>query len=235
MIKENKQNPNPYLTNGKMAILIDGGFFLKRLNFLCKPEYRNNVEYITKMIQILCTEHANRQGQQIYRIFFYDCPPLEKGLHNPLSKKFIKFNQTPLCQFKMMLFEKLRNMRKTALRLGRINLDTNNSWQIKPETVKDLLSGKRDISSLNPDTDILPSVRQKQVDMKIGIDIASMVLKHQVDTIVLVAGDGDFVPASKLARREGVDFILDPMWAHINPDLNEHVDGINSVLFSRKH
>ena len=60
----------------------------------------------------------------------------------------------------------------------------------------------------------------------------SMVLKHQVESIVLVAGDGDFVPASKLARREGVDFILDPMWAHINPDLEEHVDGIKSVLFS---
>ena len=233
MTKTDKQSP--YLTNGKMAILIDGGFFLKRLNFLSKPEHRKDVDYITKMLQILCTEHAKRQGQQIYRIFFYDCPPLEKGLHNPLSKKFIKFDQTPLCKFKLELFEKLRNMRKTALRLGRINLDASNSWQIKPETVKDLLSGKRDIASLDPDTDILPSVRQKQVDMKIGIDIASMVLKRQVDTIVLVAGDGDFVPASKLARREGVDFILDPMWAHINPDLNEHVDGITTVLFSKKH
>ena len=81
----------------------------------------------------------------------------------------------------------------------------------------------------------MPNIRQKQVDIKIGVDIASMALKHQVDSIVLVAGDGDFVPASKLARREGIDFILDPMWAPINPDLNEHVDGVNTVLFDYKH
>ena len=87
---------------------------------------------------------------------------------------------------------------------------------------------------MDPVTDILPSLHQKQVDLKIGVDITSMVLKHQVDSMVLVAGDGDFVPASKLARREGVDFILDPMWAHINPDLQEHVDGIYSVLFNYK-
>lgn len=39
----------------------------------------------------------------------------------------------------------------------------------------------------------------------------------------------DFVPAAKLARREGVDFILDPMWASIRPDLYEHIDGLRSV------
>jgi uncharacterized LabA/DUF88 family protein len=41
--------------------------------------------------------------------------------------------------------------------------------------------------------------------MRIGLDIASMTLKHQVDTLVLVTGDSDFVPAAKLARREGFD------------------------------
>lgn len=229
-----KTNENPYLTDGKMAIMIDGGFFLKRLNCLCKPEDRNNVDYIIKMIQILCSEHANKMDQKIYRVFYYDCPPLSKGIHNPLSKKFVRFDKSELYGFKMDLFDKLRNMRKMALRLGRINLDTSSSWQIRPEVAKELLAGRKNIENLDAETDIIPNIRQKQVDMKIGIDIASMVLKHQVNTIVLVAGDGDFVPASKMARREGVDFILDPMWAHINPDLNEHVDGIRSVLFHRK-
>ena len=62
--------------------------------------------------------------------------------------------------------------------------------------------------------------------MKIGIDIASLAYKKQVDRIVLIAGDSDFVPASKLARREGIDFVLDPLWNHINPDLFEHIDGL---------
>jgi len=65
--------------------------------------------------------------------------------------------------------------------------------------------------------------------MRLGIDVASLAYKQQVNTIVLVSGDADFVPAAKLARREGIDFMLDPMWATIRPDLSEHVDGIRSV------
>ncbi len=47
---------------------------------------------------------------------------------------------------------------------------------------------------------------------------------------MLVSGDSDFVPAAKLARREGIDFILDPMWAGIRSDLHEHIDGLRTVL-----
>ena len=66
--------------------------------------------------------------------------------------------------------------------------------------------------------------------MRIGLDIASISQNGHVDQIILVAGDSDFVPASKLARRSGVDFILDPMWNPIRPDLNEHIDGLCSVM-----
>ncbi len=47
-------------------------------------------------------------------------------------------------------------------------------------------------------------LRQKGVDMRIGLDIASMTLKRQVDTIVLVTGDSDFVPAAKLSLHCGL-------------------------------
>ena len=57
-----------------------------------------------------------------------------------------------------------------------------------------------------------------------------MSLKKQVDQIILVSGDSDFVPAAKLARREGVDFILDPMWNPIKPHLFEHIDGLISKI-----
>ena len=52
--------------------------------------------------------------------------------------------------------------------------------------------------------------------------------KHQVDQIILISGDSDFVSASKLARREGIDFILDPLGATIKPELFEHIDGLRS-------
>ena len=62
--------------------------------------------------------------------------------------------------------------------------------------------------------------------MRIGVDIASMAYKKQVNKMVLISGDSDFVPAAKLARREGIDFVLDPMGASIKANLNEHIDGL---------
>ncbi|MEL7197416.1 MAG: NYN domain-containing protein [Pseudomonadota bacterium] len=54
-----------------------------------------------------------------------------------------------------------------------------------------------------------------------------MAFKHQVDQIVLVAADADFVPAAKLARREGIDVILDKMGdQRAAKDLIDHVDGV---------
>lgn len=66
--------------------------------------------------------------------------------------------------------------------------------------------------------------------MRIGLDIASITFKKQAERIVLVSGDSDFVPAAKLARREGLEFILDPMWAPIKPDLQEHIDRLRSTF-----
>ena len=64
----------------------------------------------------------------------------------------------------------------------------------------------------------------------LGVTIVHRVgLLAPLDQIVLVAGDADFIPAAKLARREGIDFILDPMWQGIASDLHEHIDGLQSV------
>ena len=69
---------------------------------------------------------------------------------------------------------------------------------------------------------------KERADMKIGIDIAHLSYKKLADQIILIAGDSDFVPAAKIARREGVDFIIDAMGSHIADDLLTHVDGFFS-------
>ncbi|GAA9831712.1 hypothetical protein VN0530_04610 [Helicobacter pylori] len=66
--------------------------------------------------------------------------------------------------------------------------------------------------------------------MKIGLDIATLALKRLVQKIVLISGDSDFVPASKLARVEGIIFTLDPMGNHIRGDLEEHIDYLTTRL-----
>ena len=55
-----------------------------------------------------------------------------------------------------------------------------------------------------------------------------MAYKKQVDQIVLISGDSDFVPVAKLARREGIDFILDPLGSPIKDNLFEHIDGLRT-------
>lgn len=41
----------------------------------------------------------------------------------------------------------------------------------------------------------------------------------------MISGDSDFVPAAKLARRAGIDFLLDPMWSEqISDSLSEHIE-----------
>ena len=110
--------------------------------------------------------------------------------------------------------------------MGRIS--DNAEWTLTSKKVQEII--KNPTSSLNlTDQDFRYETRQKGVDMKMGIDITSTVLKKQVDRIVLITGDADFVPAAKLARREGVDVILDPMWSNIPNDLFVHIDGLYST------
>ena len=40
--------------------------------------------------------------------------------------------------------------------------------------------------------------------------------------------------AAELARREGVDFILDPLGAAIKPELYEHIDGLKTYVPNKK-
>ena len=69
-----------------------------------------------------------------------------------------------------------------------------------------------------------PNIRQKGVDMRIGLDIASLTLKKHVEVIVLVTADSDFVPAMKFARREGAQLILVTLGHGIRDGLREHAD-----------
>ena len=65
--------------------------------------------------------------------------------------------------------------------------------------------------------------------MKVGLDIATLAFKNQVSQIILITGDSDFVPVAKFARREGIDFILDPMLNNIDSSLHEHIDGLYTI------
>lgn len=209
-----------------VAVLIDGGFFLKRYFTLLDKSRTHTPVQVARNLYTFALKHVGKDNH-LYRIFYYDCHPFEKKVHNPITKKVLDFKKTPQYKFRMDLFEELKKKRKVALRLGVVK-DSGN-WSLKPGLTKDLINGKTSISALK-DSDISYDLRQKGIDMKIGVDIASIALKKFVSQIVLISGDADFVPASKLARREGIDFILDPMWNNIDDSLFEHIDGLRSTF-----
>lgn len=252
----------------RIAVLIDGGFFIKRLSKLVETAFRDSPATVANSARVLCKRHVrnligergdarkSRWLDHVYRLFYYDAAPFDQVAHHPISNLQIDFAKTPEAKFREELFAEIRRLRKFALRLGKVTKEDD--WHIKNTAVtKKLLRTNQFLDvldaaaaqtptpaltplqcqqlaniaaawrGLTPD-DLRLGLRQKGVDMRIGIDITTLTLKKQVDTIILVTGDSDFVPAAKVARREGVEFLLDPLWQQVNDDLHEHVDGIVS-------
>ena len=209
----------------KTAILIDGAFFLKRLPNVLPKAGTNDPESVARTVHRLALAHAgdeDEESDELFRIFFYDCAPLNTTINHPITKKRINLRETSEYKFRMGLHRSLTRLRKVALRLGR--LEKRVSWRLKTRVEKEMISGHK--TTKLDENDLQYTTNQKQVDMKIGLDVASLAYKKQVSRIVLVSGDSDFVPAAKLARREGIDFILDPMWNRLKPELEEHIDGL---------
>lgn len=219
----------------RVAVLVDAAFFHRRYKALV-PEWRKHSgQHVAEQLHQWACDHTRfnatgrislSQPSDLYRVFVYDCPPFIGRKQHPLTKRDIDFGKSDLATFKQAFLQRLPQLRKVALRLGHLSEIKN--WKMRDQVVDDLLKGKRSLDDLTEE-DITLDVKQKGVDMRIGVDVASLAYKKLVDRIVLVAGDADFVPAAKLARREGIDVVLDSMHAHINEALYEHIDGLTSM------
>lgn len=230
------------------AILVDGAFFLRRFKH-CLPDHdRGDPASVAHGLGMLAywhlvqrigptivTEQIAQQlplaeSRQFYRLFFYDCEPLTKRMHTPVNRKSVDFGKSPDAIFRLQLHKEIQKLRKVALRLGRLN-DTSR-WRLSERATNRLIS---DPASFVPtDDDFEIDTKQKGVDMRLGLDVASLAFKGQVDQIVIVAADADFVPAAKLARREGIDVILDRMGDHrAATDLIQHVDAIRDCFLPK--
>ena len=207
------------------AILVDGAFYRKRSY---KAYGEKSPKERAEELDSYCRKHLVEHGirHNLYRIFYYDCPPMSKNLWHPYEKKIIDFSKTDIYTWANEFFEELKLKRKFAIRLGKL-ADKQAYYNLAPKVTKKLCNGTIKWEDL-AENDFELNVDQKGVDMRIGLDIASLAYKKQVNQIVLISGDSDFVPAAKLARREGIDFILDPLGSVVKPDLLEHIDGLRT-------
>ncbi len=225
----------------RVAILVDAEFFLKRYRTIFKnfPELLTP-ESTAKSLVDQALRHIQKPNQDpyhppehLYRIFIYDAPPMQKRIHHPLTKQSLHLATTPEATFRKKFHELLMKKPNISLRFGYLD-EKNAHWRIKKPILTELLKGKRTWDSLS-ENDLEYYAKQKGVDMKLGLDIATLTHKKLVEKIVLISGDSDFVPAAKLARREGIKFVLDPMGQPIKEDLQEHIDWLKTTVnFPRK-
>lgn len=188
-------------------------------------------ELAKKMWQYWMHHVDRKNGEELYRIYYYDCPPLTDFHHHPITNKQINFAKGETAKYKNALHEQLLKQPYVATRMGELST-VDKEWGFKrnsSQNLKKLFRGDLLAKDISPD-DVIIKPRQKGVDMKLGIDITSVVLKQFANKIVLISGDSDFVPAAKLARIEGAHFILDAMGRSVNGELSEHIDGLKTFI-----
>lgn len=194
------------------AMLLDGGFLRHKLSSSTSHIDAAGISKFVRQVQKLpCVN-----GMRLHRIYFYDSKPLLGAEKKPLGGDRVDFGTSPTAARNKSLQSALSREPFFALRYGELFLE---GWRLKSKVLKRVAT-KIEISA----DDLEPNIRQKGVDMRIGLDIASLTLKKHVQVIVLVTGDSDFVPAMKFARREGAQLVLVTLGHGVREGLFEHAD-----------
>lgn len=193
-------------------MLLDGGFLRRKLGTPKAPVDARGIARFTSQVSALQCLH----GMRLHRIYFYDSRPLETTEEKPLGGGTIDFGKSEPAARNKSIQAALMKEPFFALRFGELYLE---GWRLKRKLLnKPGPTIEVDASGLEP------NIRQKGVDMRIGLDIASLTLKKHAQVIVLVTADSDFVPAMKFARREGAQLVLVTLGHGIRDGLREHAD-----------
>lgn len=203
----------------KIALLIDGEWFRRAL--------QNNLAIAITADVIYRNAMAVKQpDEEVFRLFFYDSVPHERKEKNPISKKTIDYAVSSGNIARKRFFKEMGQKELVALRRGYVR---PRGWTLSRNYVKAAMKSAAPIAPPK-DTDIGLSFEQKGVDMRIGIDVATLSIRKQVERIILFSGDCDMIPAMKLARRQGVQVVVvEVSGRRLAPELIEDSDIVRSL------
>ncbi|HEY4575010.1 MAG TPA: NYN domain-containing protein [Thermoanaerobaculia bacterium] len=198
----------------KVLLFLDGGFVKKKLQTQTKsfPATRDIIGLCTMIMG-----KPRLQGKELLRVYYYDAPPLDGTTTNPLDGSTVNFSSTPQAAKNRSLIDSLELEPDFAVRRGML---AQNGWKLGKSALRNLTKNGGTITA----NDLVPDISQKGVDIKIGLDVASMALKRFADIFVLVTGDSDFVPPMKFARKEGVRVYLECLGHPVKRELKAHAD-----------
>ncbi len=183
----------------KAALLIDGGY-LRKIAVAAGNEY--NPDFIERVAHSCFLEN-----EEIYRVFYYDAPRYKGTVNRPISEREWKF------QANNRWLEQIGKRDYFAVRLGKL---TFRGWKLKriPENGESLT-----------DDHFSPDLQQKGVDMRIGLDIASLKEHGVVSRFIMLAFDADLIPAMKVGRRAGMQAVaIELPKQTISREFRAHVD-----------
>lgn len=201
------------MADRSFAVLLDAGF----LKYALKPKKAAppiTAELVERFIQSIEKLPAV-VGARLHRVYFYDAKPLTGKVKKPDGGD-LDFSASELTKISNVQHATIARLPYIAMRFGELSY---RGWQVK----KSLLNSPKKLKSIDP-KNLVPNVQQKGVDMRIGLDIAALTLKKQVEIIVLVSGDSDLVPAMKFARREGSQLILVTLGNNVKESMLDHAD-----------
>ena len=101
----------------KVAILVDGGFYRRRALLLfgekkAEDRAKELVEYAMRHLRQ--DKKDIQEELSLYRIFYYDCPPMNKKLYHPLLKKQIDYGKSELYTWMTIFLDALKENQEVA-------------------------------------------------------------------------------------------------------------------------
>ncbi len=198
----------------RVAILLDGGFLRKKLRTQLghPPVAQDIVNVCTKLMG-----QDRLKDADLFRVFYYDSEPYEGKATNPISHAVVNFSSSAVAVAARQLLDTLELEPDFAVRRGGVLC---HGWKLGNSALKQLATTTRAINA----HDLVPDIKQKGIDIRIGLDMARLALKQIIEIVVLVTGDSDFVPVMKFARTEGLKVYLEPMGHSVRRELRAHAD-----------
>lgn len=200
----------------KIAILVDVGFVDRA--FKSGTAQRN---FSPNSLYDFTRAFVDPNTDDLIRIFFYHAEPYAGEEVLPVSRNLYDFKTSPQYIQKKDFLSRLALKDYVAIRRGKTVFS---GWILKNDVIQKF---QQNPSYTVTDADYTPNIQQKGVDIKIGLDVAWMSEHNEIEKIILITADSDFVPAMKFARREGVQIVLGqykPYTARLSHDFREHAD-----------
>lgn len=211
------------------AIMVDGPFFIRRIRQIFPASVHYDAKLMADLVWRLSAAHLferNQPKRHLFRIFFYDTPVFQHKVVLPISKQSIDLSKSREGVFRAAFQKQLQKKRKLAVKLGEPR--DIESWKLTEDAMADLLGKRITVDDL-ADEDFTPDIAPRGLELRMGVDLATLAYKKHVQQVVLLTGDGAFSSAAELLRHEGIDVVLDPMWQNIPEELFTYIDGLRST------